>query len=256
MVTCVREGLINNLIEAAFVNHPQQRNISIPTPLQVSGRTVVIAGDFRLLPPVVTLSGGRVGMLVRAQLEARVSGGTTEPLDVLVELRSAVDVGLTTFVTGNQLQVGVDPATVTISSLSLTVLDGSLPSIYGETLRMPEVAAAVQTAVRALPQSMLSTTVDGFPVTTHVAPRQMPWGRPSSSCRRCSTRSSRSAASSRWSSSTSWSSGWTSRESPPATRRRCGPSSATSVPSGSGRVAPRASSTSGAEGCASTATSP
>lgn len=176
MVTCVREGLVNNLIEAAFVNHPQQRDISIPTPLQVSGRTVVVAGDFRLLPPVVTLSGGRVGLLVRARLEARLSGGTTEPLDVLVELRSAVDVGLTTFVTHDHLQVGVDPGTVTISSLSLTVLDGSLPSIYGETLRMPEVAAAVQAAVRALPQSMLSATVDGFPVTTHVAPRQMPCG--------------------------------------------------------------------------------
>ncbi len=176
MVTCVGDGLINNLIEAAFVNHPQQRNISIPTPLQVSGRTVVIDGDFRLLPPVVSLSAGRVQMLVRAQLEARLSGGTTEPLDILVELRSNVDVGLTTFIVGNHLHVGVEPATVTISSLSVTVLDGSLPSIYGETLQLPEVAAAIQAAIRALPQSMLSATIDGFPLTTHVAPRQMPCG--------------------------------------------------------------------------------
>lgn len=176
VVACVGQDLINNLIEAAFLNYPQQTSVQVPSPLQVGGSTVTIAGLARLLPPVVTLTAGQVRLLVRAEVEARLEGGSNQPLDILVELSSPVTVALTTFVDGDRLQVGVDPASITIPTLTLRVVDGSLPSLYGTALRLPQVAAAVQAAMRALPRSMLVTTVDGFPVTAVIAPRQMPCG--------------------------------------------------------------------------------
>lgn len=175
-VTCVREGLINNLIEAAFVNHPQHRAVHLPTPVQIGGRTVAIDGEATLQPPVVSLTGGQVRVLVRCQVEATMSGATAQPQDILVELSTTVIVGLRVFIAGDRLQVGIDPGTVTIPNVTLRVLDGSLPSAYGATLQSPAVAGAIQAAVRALPASMLAMTVDGFPLTVHIAPRQMPCG--------------------------------------------------------------------------------
>lgn len=176
MVTCVTEGLINNLIEAAFVNYPQNRSFRLPNPLVVNGSTITIHGEGRLQPPVVRLAGGQVEMLVRAEVEARMDGASANPLDILVELSCPSIVNLLVFVQGGQMQVGIDASSLTIPNITLRVVDGSLPSAYGQALHLPNIAAAIQAAIRALPVSMLQTTVDGFPLTATIAPRQMPCG--------------------------------------------------------------------------------
>ena len=176
LVACVGEGLINNLIEAAFLNNPQHRTVHLPLILPVGGKNVTLDGAARLMPPIVSLTDGQVHLLVRAQIDARVSAAAAQPLDIMVELSSQVTVALASFAVGDRLHVGVDPGSVSLAGLNVRVLDGSLTSLYGEALALPEVASAIQAAVRALPQSMLASTIDGFPLTATIAPRQMPCG--------------------------------------------------------------------------------
>ncbi len=176
VVACVGESLINNLVEAAFIVHPQHRAVQLPVPLPAPAGPVTLDGDVTLMPPTVTLTGGQVHVDVRVIVEARLSTPVAAPVDVSVELAGHATAGLRVDVVGDRLQVGIDPQSVTISGLSLRVIDGSLPSVYGQALQLPQVAAAVQAAVRALPPGMLRATVDGFPLTSHIAPRQMPCG--------------------------------------------------------------------------------
>ena len=176
LVACVGEDLINNLVEAAFLVHPQHRSVQLPVPLAAPAGAVTVDGDVTLLPPTVTLTGGQVQLGVRVLVEARLSSPAAAPADVAVELSSLTSAGLAVTVVDDRLQVGIDPLSVTVSGLTLRVVDGSLPSLYGQALQLPQVAAAIQAAVRGLPPHLLRTTVDGFPLTAHIAPRQMPCG--------------------------------------------------------------------------------
>jgi len=185
-VACIGESLVNNVIEAAFQNEAAPISFTLPTPIQVGGSrwslgtTVSISGNVRVLPPVVTLlkrPDNLVGVRVRFVSELRLEGATAQPADILVELGCSLLVGLSVQVVNDRFQVGVDLSQATISAVDVTVLEGpSLVSAYGAALHSSHVRAALTAALRAIPPHLLRATIDGFPATVRIAPRQMPCG--------------------------------------------------------------------------------
>lgn len=178
-VSCIGEDLVNSVIEAAFQNQSPLK-FRLPSPLIIGGSTVVLSGDVNILPPVVTFSR-RIDNLVavrgRFVSELRLEGATQEPVDVVLELGCTVFVGLSVNVVNDRFQVGLDLSQASVTAIDVRVIDGpSLVSAYGASLRSGPVLATLTNALRTLPPALVRTTINGFPASVHVAPKQMPCG--------------------------------------------------------------------------------
>lgn len=186
LVSTIGEELINSLIEAAFINHVDHAGpfrFQLPSPLMIGGRAkrrVTLTGDVTLLPPSVTLRrrpDNLVAVRGRFVSELRLEGATPDPVDVDIEIGCSLFVGLSVSIVNDRFLVGIDLSQATVTAVDLRVKEGPpLVSAYGAALTSVPVLNALTDVLRSIPASLLRTTIDGFPATTHIAPRQMPCG--------------------------------------------------------------------------------
>lgn len=181
IVSCITQGLVNDLITAAFQNHVAPLTFRLPSPIALSPvQLVTLTGEVTVLPPNVTFTprpDNLVGVDCRFTSELRLEGVTDEPVDVLLHFDCSLLVGLDVSVVNDRFQVGIDLSLSSVTRLDVRVVDGpSLVPSYGAVLRSGRVLAAFTAALRSIPASLLRTTIDGFPATVHIAPRQMPCG--------------------------------------------------------------------------------
>lgn len=179
-VSCIGEDLVNSLIEAAFQNHISPFTFRLPTPLIIGSKAVVLSGDFTILPPVVSFTRRADNLIaVRGRFvsDLRLEGATQNPVDVAIELGCSLLIGLSVAIVNNRFQVGLDLSEAAVTAVDVRIIDGpSLISAYGAALRSAPVLTALSNALRAIPPNLVRTTIDGFPATVHLAPRQMPCG--------------------------------------------------------------------------------
>ena len=179
-VSCIGEDLVNSLIEAGFQNHVGPLTLRLPTPITIGSAQVVLSGVFAILPPVVTLTrraDNLVAVRGRFVADLRLEGATPDPVDVAIELGCSLLVGLAVNVVNDRFQVGLDLSQASVQAVTIHIVDGpSLVSAYGAALSSGPVLAALTNALRSIPPNLVRTTVDGFPATVVLAPKQMPCG--------------------------------------------------------------------------------
>jgi hypothetical protein len=82
-VGCLSEDLVNSVVEAAFRNAGGPMRFSLPSPLVAGGATVVLSGQFTILPPIVTFRrrpDNLVAVRARFVSDLRLSGATRDPV--------------------------------------------------------------------------------------------------------------------------------------------------------------------------------
>jgi hypothetical protein len=155
LVTSIGEGLANDIIEAAFLNHVSPITFSLPSPIAIGGRSIAVSGALTLHPPRVTFTARADNLIpvhCRATADLRFEGATAAPVDVAVEISCALLVGLRTVVVNDRLQVGIDLSQPPLSSLDIRVTDGRpLIQAYAAALRSGPATAAVANALRSIP---------------------------------------------------------------------------------------------------------
>jgi hypothetical protein len=177
-VSGTTEGFVNSLIEAAF-NNMRPIAFRLPSPIDAGAGPVSISGDVVVMPPHATFRrrpDNLVAVDCRFSAELRLEGLTPNPVDVVLDLRTSVLVGIAAPIVGDRFQVGLDLAQASVQILRVDVTEGFLGSAYSAVINSGPVLAALTAALRSVPSQLVRTTVDGIKTTTRIAPKQMPCG--------------------------------------------------------------------------------
>jgi len=178
-VLCVSQGFANDLLTASFAVAVPPVTFSLPSPIDVNGSPVEIAGKLKALPPTVTFdtrADNMIGVQLRFTGDLSLSSAIAAPTDVAVAMGCSFLVGLLVVPQGDRFLIGLDLTSATVTDVDLSVIEGGMVSVYGNALHAPGVLSAITMAARSLPPRLTQLTPNGIPATTHIAPKAMPCG--------------------------------------------------------------------------------
>jgi len=159
-------GELINQVMAAYVERGPMF-FPAPTTIPLATANVTFAGVFEMLHPKIDLQPNPGNLVtlqftfrssLRSSVQATVLGGPSVPeRQYDVELRGAVTLAPITSIQNDQLQVGINTASVNFAPLTVVTLTGpALPAVIKQVLQSPVLAAIASAFVQNRPNIMLT----------------------------------------------------------------------------------------------------
>ena len=167
IVVEVAQDVINRTIAAYWSALDTPLAFELPSGVEVAGESIGLAATLQLLSPNVTVTanphnlitanfgcGGFLGWSI----------GATPPTEIILSLSTTIDVGIVVADTGGYLVPSLDLSNAVVANIVINVVEGAaLPSSVNQALSSPVVLGALQSALRAIPPSLLSLGTTSVP---------------------------------------------------------------------------------------------